>query len=57
VRIRLHGTPAEIGPTLAALASVLDIHTISRSYPDRLPSTSERLYLDATPRPTESEAR
>ncbi|MEV0611113.1 hypothetical protein AB0I61_32675 [Polymorphospora rubra] len=49
VRIRLHGTPAEITATLAA---TLDIHTISRRYRDRPPSTLERIYLDASPRRT-----
>jgi len=49
VRIRLHGTPAEISHTLTDLARVLEIRTVSRPYPDRPPSTSERVYLDATP--------
>ncbi|MFB6396812.1 hypothetical protein [Polymorphospora lycopeni] len=52
VRIRLHGTPAEITATLATLAVTLDIHTISRRYRDRSPSTLERIYLDASPRRT-----
>lgn len=50
MRVRLHGTPAENRAILAALAEALNIHTISRSYPDRPPSTLERIYLDATPR-------
>jgi hypothetical protein len=50
VRIRLHGTPAETAAIVAALARVLDIHDISRPYPDRPPSTLERTYIDATPR-------
>lgn len=50
MRIRLHGTPAETTATLAALTRVLDIHHISRPYPDRPPSTRRRIYLDATPR-------
>ncbi len=31
---------------LAALATVFDIHTVSRPYPDRPPSTLERVYID-----------
>lgn len=55
MRIRLHGTPAETTVTLAALAEVLDIRTVSRPYPDRPPSTLERVYVDADPRtPKES---
>jgi hypothetical protein len=50
VRIRLHGTPAQTAAILAALARVLDLHQISRPYPDRPPSTLHRTYLDATPR-------
>jgi hypothetical protein len=53
VRIRLHGAPAEIAATLAALAQVLDIAQISRPYPDRPPSTLQRVYLDASSRQTE----
>ncbi|UWZ38008.1 hypothetical protein Drose_06990 [Dactylosporangium roseum] len=50
MRLRLHGTRPEIAATLAALAEVLDIRTISRHYPDRPPSTLERVYVDAAPR-------
>jgi hypothetical protein len=50
MRLRLHGTPAENRAMLAALSTVLEIRTISRPYPDRPPSTLERIYLDATPR-------
>ncbi|MCN0152584.1 hypothetical protein [Salinispora arenicola] len=50
MRIRLHGAPAETAATLAALAHVLDIHHVSRPYPDRPPSTWHRIYLDAAPR-------
>jgi hypothetical protein len=35
---------------LAALATALDIQSVSRPYPDRPPSTLERVYLDAVPR-------
>jgi len=50
VRLRLHGTPAENAAALAALATVLEIRDISRPYPDRPPSTLERIYLEAVPR-------
>jgi hypothetical protein len=46
MRLRLHGTRSEIAATLAALARVLDIHHISRTYPDRPPSTLHRIYLE-----------
>ena len=49
MRLRLHGTRSELAATLAALAEVLDIQAISRPYPDRPPSTLERIYLDAVP--------
>jgi hypothetical protein len=51
MRIRLHGTPAENREALAALATVLEIQTVSRPYPDRLPCELERIYIDAGPRP------
>ncbi len=57
MRLRLHGTPAENRATLTALATVLDIRTISRPYPDRPPSTLERIYIDATPRTREATTR
>ncbi|WP_189112081.1 hypothetical protein [Pilimelia terevasa] len=52
MRIRLHGTPADIAAALPVLAEVLDIHTVSRTYTDRTTSTHARVYLDAEPRPT-----
>jgi len=52
VRLRLHGTPAENAAVLDALATVLTIHVTSRPYPDRPPSTLERIYIDAAPRNT-----
>ena len=50
MRIRLHGTPEEAAELLTALTKVLTIHTISRPYPDRPPSTLHRIYLDAAPK-------
>jgi hypothetical protein len=54
MRLRLHGTAPEIAATLAALAKVLEIRTVSRPYPNRPPSALARVYLDAVPpiRPT-----
>lgn len=51
MRIRLHGTPAENAAAITALARVLHIHQVSRSYTDRPPSTLTRVYLTVTVRP------
>jgi hypothetical protein len=56
MRLRLHGTPPEIAATLTALPEVLTIHTVSRPYLDRPPSTLTRVYLDAAPRPDRKES-
>ncbi len=56
MEIRLHGTPTEITATLAALAHVLNIRTVSRPYPDRPPSRLNRTYLTADPRQETSRA-
>ncbi len=56
MRIRLHGSTAENAAMLTALAEILDIHTVSRSYRDRPPSTLERIYLDATPHADQEDA-
>jgi hypothetical protein len=53
VRLRLHGTHHENAAALKALATVLEIRTISHPYPDRPPSTLERIYIDATSRDKE----
>ncbi|MEV7229704.1 DUF3970 family protein [Polymorphospora sp. NPDC051019] len=50
MRIRLHGTEAEIAAALTALTKIFNIRYISRRHPDRAPSTLERIYLDAAPR-------
>ena len=50
VRLRLHGTPSENRAVLAALTTVLDVQTVSRPYPDRPPSTLERIYVNVVPR-------
>jgi hypothetical protein len=50
MQLRLHGTTAEIAASVTVLATVLDIRTMNRAYPDRPPSTLMRVYLDAIPR-------
>ncbi|WP_189114613.1 hypothetical protein [Pilimelia terevasa] len=55
MRIRLHGTPTECTATLAALAEVLDIHTVSRPYPDRTTFAYARIYIEATPLPPQED--
>lgn len=50
MRIRLHGTLDELGPVLAELGKVLQVHDASRPYPDRPPSTLHRIYITATTR-------
>jgi len=57
VQLRLHSTRPETAATQAALTDVLNIHTTSRPYPDRSPSTLERVYLDAVPRNDREEPR
>ena len=57
MQLRLHGTRSEIAATLTALARVLTIHTTSRPYPDRPPSTLERVYIHAAPRNTTGDNR
>ena len=47
VALRLHGTPPANRATVAALATVLVIQSVSRPYPDRPPSTKERIYVTA----------
>jgi len=52
VTLRLHGTPPANRAALAALAAlatVLDIQSASRPYPDRPPSTKERARMAALP--------
>jgi hypothetical protein len=58
MRLRLHGAPCENRAVLAALATVLDIQSVSRTYPDRPPSILERIYIEAVPRtPEEATSR
>ena len=51
MKIRLHGTPDEVDAALAALEGGFEVRDASRPYPDRAPSTLQRVYVDAAPRP------
>jgi hypothetical protein len=46
VRLRLHGTPAEVAAALPLLAACFEVVDESRPYPDRPPSRLVRVYLD-----------
>jgi hypothetical protein len=46
VRLRLHGTPAEVATALPRLAACFELVDHSRPYPDRPPSRLVRVYLD-----------
>ena len=46
VRLRLHGTPAEVATALPLLAACFEVVDQSRPYPDRPPSRLVRVYLD-----------
>lgn len=50
MRIRLQGTEDECRRASEAIAAVLDVHEISRLYPNRPPSRLVRLYLTAASR-------
>jgi hypothetical protein len=46
VKVRLHGTPAEVTTATDRLRTVLDVVAVSVPYPDRGPSCLVRVYLD-----------
>ena len=46
MRLRLHGTPAEVIEALARLRACFEVADESRPYPDRPPSRLVRVYLD-----------
>jgi hypothetical protein len=46
VRLRLHGTPAEVATALPLLAACFEVVDQSRPYPDRPPRRLVRVYLD-----------
>jgi hypothetical protein len=60
VRLRLHGTPAEVAALLSLLGACFEVIDQSRLYPDRPPSRLVRVYLDlrllAPPAPAGREA-
>lgn len=51
MKIRLHATRDEVPAVLSALAAGFEVREVSRSYPDRAPSTLVRVYIEAEPRP------
>jgi hypothetical protein len=58
MRLRLHGTPAEITAALPLLRAVLEVVDQSRPYPDRPPSRLVRVYVELrlpTPAPAVGE--
>jgi len=46
MRLRLHGTPAEVERATARLTEVFTVVSISRAYRDRPPSQLVRVYLE-----------
>jgi hypothetical protein len=52
MRLRLHGTPAEITAALPLLRACFEVAAVSRTYEDRPPSGLVRVYLDLRPPPT-----
>lgn len=52
MKIRVEGTRAEVDATTALLGHVLDVHEVSRFYPNRGASVLGRVYLTvAAPNP------
>jgi hypothetical protein len=51
MRLRLHGTPAEITAALPLLRACFEVADESRPFPDRPPSRLVRVYLDLGPLP------
>jgi hypothetical protein len=46
MKVRLHGTPAEVAAATRRLVEVLDVVAVSQPYPDRGPSVLVRVYLE-----------
>jgi hypothetical protein len=46
VKVRLHGTPAEVAEATRRLAEAFDVVAVSRPYPDRGTSVLVRVYLE-----------
>ncbi len=51
MKVRLHGTPAEVTTATQQLGAVLDVVAVSRADPDRGDSHLVRVYLDVRPDP------
>jgi hypothetical protein len=49
MKLRLHGTAAEIAAALPLLRACFEVLDQSRPYPDRPPSRLVRVYLDLQP--------
>jgi hypothetical protein len=46
VKVRLHGTPAEVAEATRRLVEVFDVVAVSEPYPDRGTSVLVRVYLE-----------
>jgi hypothetical protein len=46
VKVRLHGTPADVAEATRQLGQVLDVVAVSNPYPDRGASRLVRVYLE-----------
>jgi hypothetical protein len=57
MRLRLHGTPAEVTEALARLRACFEVADESRPYADRPPSRLVRVYLDLRPLPAATAGR
>ena len=51
MKLRLHGSPAEVAAALARLRACFEVTNESRPYSDRPPSRLVRVYLDFGPLP------
>ena len=51
MKLRLHGTPAEVAAALARLRACFEVTNESRPCSDRPPSRLVRVYLDLGPLP------
>jgi hypothetical protein len=56
VKVRLHGTPAEVDQATRRLLQVLDVVAVSDPYPDRGASALVRVYLEVRLDPAGSAA-
>jgi hypothetical protein len=56
VKLRLHGTPAEVDQATRRLVEILEVVALSQPYPDRGPSVLVRVYLEVRLPPPEAES-